>query len=160
MCLSPQATGLSLSDHPTRRTEKIEGMSVDAKPPKHVLIVDDEPAIRELIADAIRRSRPDCRVVLAENGRDAIRACRNALPDLVITDLTMPETNGFDLCKMLREMDGDIPIIAMTGYPSPENVARALGSGARICLRKPFAMDKLLEAAGLSACPTARISGS
>ena len=76
------------------------------------MIVDDEPVIRR----AFKRVLHAYRVVEAENGKDALRIIKKDLPDLVITDLNMPEMGGVELLEKLRNVHPTLPILGLSGY--------------------------------------------
>src|SRR5437867_9448281 len=92
-----------------------EGTIFEAKPsaPASVLVVDDEETVRNFVARVFREA--GCDVVTAANGNDAM-ATGTSLGqiDLLITDLMMPEMNGDELARQLRERDGDLPVLYLT----------------------------------------------
>jgi two-component system chemotaxis response regulator CheY len=110
-----------------------------------ILIVDDSAAIRTSITYVLELSGYS--VATAENGLIAIRQADKTDFDLIITDVMMPQADGFETIKAFREISHDIPIIAMSGRFTPGGadfleMARELG--ANIILRKPFGGDELL----------------
>jgi len=78
-----------------------------------VLVVDDEPAVLETMA-AILRSRK-YRVMTAVDGLDALQVLENTLPDLILTDLTMPRMSGSELVSRVRERFPEMPIVVFSG---------------------------------------------
>ena len=68
-------------------------------------------------------------------------------PDVVILDLRMPGMDGYEVCRLIKAQDTTrhAEVLAITAYPSPENEAKILDCGARICLSKPLDIDRLLE---------------
>ena len=115
--------------------------------PARILIVDDNPAITQLIAKAIKAEHPKYEVVEAHDGFRAGTILATLKPDVVILDLRMPGMNGFEVCSLIRSQ-GDphsVHVVAMTAYPSEENVQKILQVGARVCLAKPLDMDRLLK---------------
>lgn len=78
-----------------------------------VLVVDDEPAIRELLGQVLERDGHT--VLQAENGRKAIRMLHGAAVDLVITDILMPEQEGMETISQIRRLRPEIKIIAISG---------------------------------------------
>jgi CheY-like chemotaxis protein len=116
-------------------------------PPTRVLIVDDEPAVAQLVGRAVRSAHPDFEVVEANDGFRAGTMIANLRPDVVILDLRMPGMDGFEVCKLIKsqEQTKHTQIVAMTAYPSPENEQRILECGARVCLSKPLDFDVLLQ---------------
>ena len=104
-----------------------------------VLIVDDNPGTRWVLADLVTRERH--RVLEARDGREAIEVYRACRPDLVMIDLFMPEHDGFEAIRVLRSEFPDSRIIAvsadwMVGDKNGLRVARELG--ADVTIRKPF----------------------
>jgi CheY-like chemotaxis protein len=100
-----------------------------------ILIIDDETIIRDLLRQALEYVGYD--VIEACNGREGLRCCRGALPHLVITDLAMPEQDGFELIAQLRREFPTTAIIAMSGS-APQELERAKQLGAACTVRKPF----------------------
>lgn len=110
-----------------------------------ILVVDDEPEIRGLILAMLRGF--DARLHEAPDGAVAAEMLDKVRPDVIITDLKMPRMDGFELCRLARGNGRANPpeVIAVTGEPFPENVARIKECGARACLSKPFEMSRLVE---------------
>jgi CheY-like chemotaxis protein len=95
-------------------------------PRRTILLVDDEPTVRETMAMLLRGAGYD--VTTAVHGLDALAQLKLTVPDIVISDLNMPEMSGFDLIPLMRQNFPSIPIVAMSGvYPlndrSPSEVA-------------------------------------
>ncbi len=114
--------------------------------PTRVLVVDDEPAIAELVSEAIRAAHPDFDVQVANDGFKAGTILSTMIPDLVVLDLMMPGLDGFEVCKLIKTQDSTkhTEVIAMTGFPSQENVDRIVSCGARACLAKPLEIAELI----------------
>ena len=114
--------------------------------PSRVVIVDDEPAITQLIAWAIKASLPDCEVVEAHDGFRAGTIVATLKPNVVILDLRMPGMDGYEVCKLIKTQEStrQADVLAMTAYPSPENVQKIIDCGARVCMAKPLNMEALL----------------
>ena len=115
--------------------------------PTRVLIVDDEPAITDLIARRIRTAHPDYKVVEAHDGFRAGTLVATLKPDVVILDLRMPGMDGYEVCRLIKSQEATkhAEIIAMTGFPSPENESRIIECGARVCLPKPLDLDRVAQ---------------
>lgn len=103
-----------------------------------VLIVDDQKAIREMFAVYLRIKGFQCFV--AENAVEAITIQQRDMPDLVVTDLNMPETNGLELLRKLRSEAPDLPVILMSGGGDRLAVE---ASDAFHFLPKPFNLQEL-----------------
>jgi len=114
--------------------------------PSRVVIVDDEPAITRLIAWAIKAALPECEVVEAHDGFRAGAVVATLKPNVVILDLRMPGMDGYEVCRLIKTQEStrQADVLAMTAYPSPENVRRIIDCGARVCLAKPLNMEALL----------------
>lgn len=116
--------------------------------PKHkVLVVDDEDAVRALIADEIKDEFPHCQVLQAHDGFSAGEIVGSMRPDVILLDLRMPGIDGFELCKRVkaRKENKGISIIAMTAQLSPKAEKRILDCGATTCLSKPLDVALLMK---------------
>ena len=103
-----------------------------------ILAVDDEPSIRRLIE--VNLTREGYQVETAENGAQALAKIRASRPDLLVTDVMMPEMDGFELVKNIR-MDAsiaDLPIIMLTAKTQDRDVLGGYQVGADLYLTKPF----------------------
>ncbi len=114
--------------------------------PKHrVLIVDDVPDVTEMIGLFLKHAGYE--VATADSAAAALRLANERVFDIIISDIGMPEMNGYDLAKSLRgraEYQG-IPIIAVTGYSEYDDRGRALQSGFNAHLTKPIDPSELLR---------------
>ncbi len=111
----------------------------------YILVIDDNLVVRHVLARTLARA--GYAVTTAENGRDAMTLFDRLRPALIITDLFMPEADGFDTIRGLRGICRDLPIIAISGALHGDdvdflNLARLLG--ATEILQKPFAAAELL----------------
>lgn len=104
-----------------------------------ILIVDDSAMLRTIIASHLRRAGAT-NLVFAHDGIEALRQCEEETPDLVITDLAMPNMNGFDLCRRLRAdpRTADVPILIQTGTEFKEDRAASFAAGASDLIAKPI----------------------
>ncbi len=111
---------------------------------KRVLVADDEEFIRETLANVL--GNQGSIVDTAENGEEAIILLNHNHYDLVISDIKMPKSNGYDVFAAAREKDKDIPVILMTGfgYDPNHSIVRANREGLSAVLYKPFKVDQLL----------------
>ncbi len=110
-----------------------------------VLLVEDEDSVREAIAAMLQHL--GYRVLAAASGREAldIFALPEVNPDLVLTDVVMPDLDGEGLCAQLRALRPDVTIIAMSGYPLGSRGAGLLELGAVAWVQKPMAIEQLAE---------------
>ncbi len=111
----------------------------------HLLIVDDEKEIREMLARHFRLN--DYVVHMAENGRLAIDVLERERIDILITDLLMPEMSGIELLEYVREEAPMIHPIAITGYVTLENALSCMRLGADTIVFKPLEDLSELETA-------------
>ena len=107
----------------------------------HILIVDDEPAVTDLLAYNLRKAHFE--VSTAADGREALRLAREFQPDLILLDLMIPEVDGLDVCRELRKTSA-VPIIMLTarGEETDRVVGLELGADDYVC--KPFSVRELM----------------
>ena len=108
---------------------------------KHILVVDDEPQITRVLRTTLSSHGYDIRV--ANDGETALEIMKDWSPDLVITDLTMPNMDGLELCRQLRAKT-QIPIIVLSVRGEERTKVKALDAGADDYVTKPFGMEELL----------------
>lgn len=108
---------------------------------KKILVVDDEPQILRVLRRSLNLHKFDVRS--AYDGEDALEVIREWSPDLVITDLSMPEMDGIHLCKEIRKIS-QTPIIVLSVKGEERTKIEALDSGADDYVTKPFGMNELL----------------
>lgn len=111
-----------------------------------ILVIDDEPAIRTVLQTML--TREGYTVVCAKNGKAGLEAFTQDKPDLVITDIIMPEKEGIEIIQTIRKTDPQIPVIAISGGGRAANVdflPLATKFGATATLGKPFGATKLLD---------------
>ena len=107
----------------------------------HVLAVDDDPSVRQMIADYLGDN--DIRVTALSNGRDIHAVMERETIDLVILDLRLPNEDGMEIARKLRE-ESDLPIIMLTGRKDEADRVMGLELGADDYLTKPFSPRELL----------------
>lgn len=117
-----------------------------------VLIVDDNRDMSAYLAELLTTQDQDIAVAVANDGFEAGENIHIFKPSVVLLDLMMPGLDGFDTCRRIKQSEStrQLRIIAMTGYPSEENIRRILAAGAEICLAKPIRAPTLLEALGIT----------
>jgi DNA-binding response OmpR family regulator len=108
---------------------------------KTVLIVDDEPEIIRLVRDYLERAGFE--VMTATTGAGALREFTRRRPDLVILDLTLPETDGLDVARAIRRA-GEVPIIMLTARTEEADRVAGLELGADDYVTKPFSARELV----------------
>lgn len=112
-----------------------------------ILLVDDNPQNLELL-QAYLEELP-CKVVLAEDGDEALRAVEKSHPDLILLDIMMPRMSGFQVCSKLKSTPAtsDIPVVMVTALNEVSDVERAVDCGADDFLTKPVHRVELLTRA-------------
>ena len=102
---------------------------------QRILVVDDEPDTIFLIKNILRMAGYD--VLSALNGRDALKKVKDAPPDMILLDLMMPEMDGWETLRFIREMS-QVPVIIVSAIGVKEEIVRALDIGVDDYLTKPF----------------------
>lgn len=124
--------------HPTAHTGTAIGCRAELDG-IHVLIVDDEEDTRDMLAVVL--SECGAKVTTAFSARDALAKIADAQPDVIISDIGMPNEDGYSLIEQIRvlppERGGAIPAVALTAYARPEDRVRALRSGFQMHVPKP-----------------------
>lgn len=110
-----------------------------------VMIVDDAAFMRATLKDLITKGGFEV-VGEAVNGQDAIDKYKTFKPDLVTMDITMPEMDGLEALKKIRELDSSAKVIMCSAIGQQANVLEAIKSGASDFIVKPFQPDRVLEA--------------
>ena len=123
---------------------KIDINSVDEASIAHVLIVDDNKDIVELVGDLLS---PYCHVLKAFNAKEALKLVKKQTPSLVITDIMMPEIDGFSFIQMLREDKycKRTPIIALSAKTDSLDLVKGYETGADAYITKPFSSEVLIS---------------
>ena len=113
-------------------------------PRRKVLVVDDVEINRAIVVDLL--GRLGFATVEAENGREGFEKAQHEHPALILTDIVMPEMNGLELTRKLRQLEAfaQLPIIAMSASPSGTNRAMSMDAGANAFLSKPLDLEALL----------------
>jgi DNA-binding response OmpR family regulator len=110
----------------------------------HILVVDDDPAIRQLLADVLEMDGHE--VHQAGDGLAAVRALDAARPDFVVLDVMMPHLDGYGVLRAIRERDGDpVPVLMLTAAAEPDAAARAWADGVDYYLAKPFGASEVTD---------------
>mgnify|MGYP000970338956 CR=1 FL=1 len=108
---------------------------------KTILIVDDEPAVTDLLAYNLRKANYE--VLTACDGREALERARQSSPDLILLDLMLPEIDGLEVCRELRKTS-EVPIIMITARGEEIDRVVGLELGADDYVPKPFGVRELL----------------
>jgi two-component system, OmpR family, KDP operon response regulator KdpE len=105
-----------------------------------VLVVDDDPSLLKVLRIGLTARGDD--VLVAHSGADAINQVALAGPDLVILDLGLPDVDGLEVCRRVREFS-NVPILVLSAYGDERRKVEALDSGADDFVTKPFGMAEL-----------------
>src|SRR5258708_38082030 len=108
-----------------------------------ILVVDDEAGIRQSVRGIL--ADEGYRVLEAEDGRGALRLIESERPRLVIVDIWMPEMDGIELLRRIRDSDPMTPVIVISGHGNIETAVTATKLGAFDFIEKPFSLDGLLH---------------
>jgi len=110
-----------------------------------ILIVEDEPDIRELVAFTLRFAGHE--VVAGANGEEAVKLASQEMPDLILMDVRMPRMTGYDACRVMKATPSlkDIPVVFLSAKGQESEIQTGLEAGAEEYLLKPFAPDQLVE---------------
>ncbi len=109
--------------------------------PAHILVVDDESAIRELLATALRYM--GYQVTVASSGFGALDAAATAAPDLVVLDVMLPDIDGFEVCRRLRDARDFVPVIFLSARDSEDDRVTGFVRGGDDYVTKPFSLEEL-----------------
>jgi len=107
-----------------------------------VLVVDDEPNIRELVEVALKFH--GCAVAVSASGKDALHQAEAYEPDLMILDVMLPDIDGFEVCRALRAEGNDVPVIFLTARDTTSDTIRGLTLGGDDYVTKPFSVEALV----------------
>ena len=106
-----------------------------------ILVIDDDPAMTELLILLLQPASAD--VATANSGPEGVALTKQLIPDVVTLDLMMPDMNGWQVCKAIREFSS-VPILILSALDSPGMVAAALDAGADDYLIKPVPSNVLM----------------
>lgn len=110
-----------------------------------IMIVDDTPANLQLLTSAL--SQEGYRVRPLMNGEMALQAAQLAAPDLILLDINMPELNGYEVCRRLKQNEElrKIPVIFISAHSTPLSYNQLVEAGAVDYIGKPVRLDEVLE---------------
>jgi CheY-like chemotaxis protein len=113
------------------------------RPRLRVLAADDSVSNRLIITQMLELQEHD--VVTVGDGREALDTYEAGLFDAILLDMEMPNMNGIEAARALREAGVEVPIIALTGHSSPEQIQKCLDAGMTSHLGKPFDFNELID---------------
>jgi two-component system chemotaxis response regulator CheY len=109
-----------------------------------ILIADDAAFMRMMLADILKKAGHEV-VGQAANGLEAVEKFKELRPDIVISDITMPDMDGIQAVKEIRQIDARAKVIMCSALGQKEMVSEAIKSGAKDIVLKPFKADQVLE---------------
>ena len=109
-----------------------------------VLVIDDEPGIRDLLDTLLNRKGYD--VILADSGQKGLEVFRRARPDVVVLDLKMPGMDGLTVLQQIRHLNPTQPVIILTGAGTPESEQQVRALGVTEYVEKQFSLHLLGDA--------------
>jgi two-component system, NtrC family, response regulator AtoC len=109
-----------------------------------ILIVDDQQDICEVLSIFIEKEGYKCFV--ANNGKDAVEKFKKLSPKLVFLDIRLPDIDGIEVLKQIKEVNSAVPVIMITAYRDAEKVVQAFRLGAFDCIFKPFDFNYIKDA--------------
>jgi len=112
---------------------------------KNTLIVDDDRILRHLIKKKFQAHASVFNTLLAADGVEAVQSLKDNAVSIVVTDLHMPNMDGFELLAHMSASYPDIPVIVLTAYSTPQSKQRVLDTGAAAFIEKPFVVEDLAE---------------
>ena len=109
---------------------------------KKILVAEDEDSNYELVKIVLQKRY---RLLRAHNGIEAVTINEEEHPDLILMDIRMPEMNGLDATRIIKEVSGETPVIALSAYAFEENIREAKQAGCDEFMAKPFKVENLIE---------------
>jgi CheY-like chemotaxis protein len=107
-----------------------------------ILVAEDEDSNYELVRIVLAKRY---RLLRAHNGIEAVTLCEDEHPDMILMDIRMPDMNGLDATRIIKEVNHEIPIVALSAYAFDENIREAKAAGCDEFLAKPFRVEDLLD---------------
>ena len=106
-----------------------------------ILIVDDDEVIQQTLYDVLKKRGYD--IFLASSGAETIETIKKNIIDLILLDMRLPDIDGLEVLKRVKEFDSEILVIMMTAYSDIQTAVAAMKSGAYHYINKPFELDEL-----------------
>jgi len=123
------------------RTIRISGRPDDVNM-KKILVAEDEDSNYELVKIVLQKRY---KLLRAHNGIEAVTINEEEKPDLILMDIRMPEMNGLDATRIIKEVTSNTPVIALSAYAFEENIRDAKAAGCDDFMAKPFKVENLIE---------------
>ena len=123
------------------RTIRVSGRP-DSMNKKTILVAEDEDSNYELVKIVLQKRY---RLLRAHNGIEAVTINEEEKPDLILMDIRMPEMNGLDATRIIKEVNSGTPVVALSAYAFEENIREAKSAGCDEFMAKPFKVENLIE---------------
>ncbi len=117
-------------------------MVTDRLPEARLLVVDDEPSIRELLSASLKFAGFE--VYTAQDGAEALRLAEQHKPDLVVLDVMLPDMDGFSVTRRLRERGREMPVVFLTARDETSDKVQGLTVGGDDYVTKPFSLEEIV----------------
>jgi len=135
--------GMSTSNRTTTNVRTLRvSQRTDEQNMKTVMVAEDEESNYELVRIVLQKRY---RLLRAHNGIEAVTMNEDEKPDLILMDIRMPEMDGLDATRIIKEVNHDTPIIALSAYAFEENIKQAKQAGCDDFMAKPFRVEDLIE---------------
>ncbi|MBW2636948.1 MAG: response regulator [Deltaproteobacteria bacterium] len=131
------------SETKKKASPKAENFVSAAKDKPAILVIDDDPAIRNVFERALATFGYP--VVVVESGERAIEAIKKSAFEIAFIDVVMPGINGLETYKAISKIMPDIKVVMMSGYAVDDLIQQAINEGAKSFLKKPFELGELLK---------------
>lgn len=139
---SGSVSGMAVTSRSTNmRTLRVSN-PVDQTALKTVLVVEDEESNYELVRIVLQMRY---NLLRAHNGIEAVMMNEEEHPDLILMDVRMPEMDGLDATRIIKEVNSKVPIIILSAFAFPENIRKAKAAGCDEFMAKPFNVEDLIE---------------
>ena len=123
------------------RTIRVSGRPDDNNK-KSILVAEDEDSNYELVRIVLHKRY---KLIRARNGIEAVTLNEEEKPDMILMDIRMPEMNGLDATRIIKEVRSDVPVVALSAYAFEENIRDAKLAGCDEFMAKPFKVEDLIE---------------
>ena len=141
-----QGTVGGINKERTTTTTNVRTIRVSARPDdmnqKTILVAKDEDSNYELVKIVLQKRY---RLLRAHNGIEAVNLNEDEHPDLILMDIRMPEMNGLDATRIIKEINHETPVVALSAYAFEENIREAKMAGCDEFMAKPFRVENLVE---------------
>lgn len=108
-----------------------------------LLLVEDDTNLSYIVHSGLQEIIGGYEVITAFNGKEGLEVWREHHPDIIISDIDMPVMDGFEMVRLIRETDGDTPILFASALTSPKDVRKGYDIGVNNYVKKPFIPDEL-----------------